>query len=241
MTSGSGRSSRRSGEVVEAVRAPLRGLAGGERTVSDVAYRSVDAADVMSVAALVGDVFSCHEPLATAAGQSAADIVRIASSFGRKAVRERLAFMAIDTGTGAIVGAALAHDFGTPPPADLVDLGAGSRPILALLDELEAVYRRSRSIEMGQVAHILMIAVSPAFAGQGIARRLLQRVLLDATARGYRFAFTEATSAGSQRVFQGAGFREITAAPYATFEFEGSRPFASIASPGGALLMERQL
>ena len=209
--------------------------------MSDVAYRRVDAADVMSVAALFGDVFSRHEPLAVAAGQSAADIVRLAAGFGDKAARERLAFAAVDSRTSTIVGAALAHDFGTPPPAGLDDLGLESRPILALLDDLETHYRRTRTIETGQFVHILMVAVSPAFAGQGIAGRLLERVLLNATLRGYRFAFTEATSAGSQRVFERAGFREIASASYATFELDASRPFASIASPGGALLMERQL
>lgn len=207
----------------------------------DIAYRPVDPGDVAAVTALFCDVFSRHEPLAAAAGQSAADIGRIASSYGHKAAGEQLAFAAVDTGTAAVVGAALAHDFGTPAPEGLAGLGPESRPILALLDDLETRYRRSRTIETGRFAHVLMIAVSPAVGGRGIAGHLLRSVLASATRRGYRYAFTEATSAGSQRVFQRAGFRELAAESYAAFEFEGSRPFASIQSPAGALLMERQL
>ncbi len=203
--------------------------------------RLVEARDVPAVAKLLSEVFNRSEPLALAAGQSLRDTHRLASVFGAKGARERLAVAAFDADDDSLVGAAIAHDFGTPVPAPLDDLGAESLPIIALIDTLEASYRRTRAIEHGAYAHVFMIGVAAQMSGRGVAGQLVESVLANARKRGYRFALTEATSVGSQRVFRRAGFRELDAASYAEFEFNGDRPFAGIEAPRGALLMEREL
>lgn len=207
---------------------------------TDIGLRLMTADDLPAAAHLLAEAFRRDEPMAMAARQHSIEIAQLALLIGAKAVQEHLAFVAHDP-AGEMVGAALVHDFGAPPPEGLSRIGPTSRPIVALLDNLEHTYETLHEIEPGAHAHIFMIAVTPTAAGRGVAGRLVGAVLANARERGYRFAFTEATSAGSQRVFRRAGFRELAATRYDTFELEGERPFATIDTPESALLMEREL
>lgn len=207
---------------------------------TDVGCRLISAHDLPVTARIMAEVFSRDEPLASAARQSPTEVEQLALLIGAKAVGDRLAFLAHD-GAGDVLGAALVHDFGAPPPNALSAIGPTSRPIVALLENLERSYEMLHEVRPGAFAHIFMIGVMPSASGRGVAGRLLASALANAQGRGYRFAFTEATSSGSQRLFRRAGFREIGASRYATFEFEGRRPFATIDAPESALLMEREL
>jgi len=209
--------------------------------IADIDCRLIEAGHVAEVAAALGQVFSQNEPLAIAAGQTSKEATQLAALLGAKGARERLSFAAYDRSGDVLAGAALVHDFGTPSPDGFPEVGAGSGAIIGFLDTLEVNYRRSRVMAPGIYAHIFMLGVLPQWSGRGLAGRLVENVLANAKDRGYRVAFTEATSLGSQRVFQRAGFQDVDEALYASFELNGHRPFARIEAPRSALLMERVL
>ena len=210
-------------------------------TTDRIRYRLVLESDAVSAGKLLGEIFSRHEPLALAVRQPASSVETVVALLAPKFAAEQLAVLAEDASDGTIVGVAIAHDFATPMPPGLDRIGESFDQIASLLDELEASYRKHRDVQPGRCAHVFMVGVDPAASGRGIARQLITRVAANATARGYAYAFTEATSGSSQHVFRQLGFRELTAIPYDSFEYRGQRPFASLLTPPSVLLMEREL
>ena len=206
-----------------------------------IRYRLVVESDVVPASKLLGEVFCQHEPLALAVRQPASSVEAVVALLAPKFTAERLAVLAEDPTDGAIVGVAVAHDFATPMPDGLDRISESFDQIASLLDELEASYRKHREIQPGRCAHVFMVGVDPAASGRGIARQLIETIAVNATGRGYAYAFTEATSGASQHVFRQAGFRELTAITYHSFEYRGQRPFASVVAPPNVLLMERPL
>ena len=209
-------------------------------TTDRIRYRLVLESDAVSAGKLLGEIFSRHEPLALAVRQPASSVETVVALLAPKFAAEQLAVLAEDASDGTIVGVAIAHDFATPMPPGLDRIGESFDQIASLLDELEASYRKHRDVQPGRCAHVFMVGVDPA-SGRGIARRLIATVAANATARGYAYAFTEATSGSSQHVFRQLGFRELTAIPYDSFDYRGQRPFASLLTPPSVLLMEREL
>ncbi|MFK5977616.1 MAG: GNAT family N-acetyltransferase [Rhizobiaceae bacterium] len=199
------------------------------------------SADVVDMAILLGGIFSKSEPPAVAAGFPASKIEELAKVFGEKSVRENLSVVARSSDTGDTVGALLAHDFGTPPPDEIGPLVPTFEPLLAFLGQLEDKYRTTHTIAEGDFVHVFMIAVDDAWSGKGIAQQLLQACMSNGASNGYRFALTEATSDLSRHVFRNIGFQELHFASYEDFEFQGTRPFASISDHKGCALMEMKI
>lgn len=209
--------------------------------VSGVEYGILEGAELPSTIRLLAASFSRHEPLAAAVGLSPAELEALVAAFGPKALAERLSVVARTAETGELVGALLAEDFATPPPGGIADVAPGFAPIGAFLEELDAHYRASREISPGACLHLFMLGIADHAAGRGIARHLLTACLENGKARGYELAVAEATGTVSQHLLRRLGFREIQAAPYRDFVFEGRRVFSSIRGPEATLLMDREL
>jgi ribosomal protein S18 acetylase RimI-like enzyme len=212
---------------------PLQSCAGIE-------YGRFELSDLDVLCEVLAESFSRGEPMALATGLSHQDVHAIVRLFGPKAAAEELTVLA-KTSTGAVVGALLAQDFATPPPAGLENITAAFQPIGALLEGLDDVYRRGREIPAGSHLHLFMIGVSPAHSGQKIAQQLLATSLSNGIARGFRQAVTEATGSLSQHIFRKAGFADRHVASYADFVFEQQQVFRAIRSPAGTILMDKQL
>ena len=197
--------------------------------------------DLADLAELLGDVFSKREPPAVAAGFPARKIEALAKVFGAKSIREKLSVVARSEDTGKMIGAVLAHDFGTPVSNDIEPLIPIFEPLLAFLGQLEEKYSVTKSIVAGDFLHVFMIAVDEAWSGKGVAQQLLHACMVNSASHGYQTAFTEATSDASRRVFRNIGFQERHFASYGDFVFQGSRPFASILEHKGCALMDMQI
>lgn len=90
----------------------------------------------------------------------------------------------------------------------------------------------------GPVIEITMGGINPAFQGGHIAADLVWVLLLDAYLKGFRTAMTVASSVGSQTAYSmTAGFSTPVSLAYKDFEYNGTRPFASIARPPSAKVM----
>ena len=142
---------------------------------------------------------------------------------------------------GQLVGALLTDDFGTPLPAGLEHAAPDFGPIGALLDDLDERYKGTTAVGPGTHAHLFMIGVEKSATSRGIAHRLIECCVDNASRRGYTSAVTEATGNISQHIFRKLGFKELHTARYKEFSFNGAQVFSSIQGVDGTILMERNL
>ncbi|CAN5590111.1 hypothetical protein BH10PLA2_BH10PLA2_27070 [soil metagenome] len=206
----------------------------------EIRYSVLQQSDFAELAFVLGDSFSRGEPMAIAVGMTASEIQPIVACFASKAVAEQVTIIA-RTDAGKLVGALLAQDFSTPPPAGPEKTTHLFQPIGALLDRLDEEYRHGKAIEPGQYLHLFMLGVLPEWAGQGIGLQLVATTLKNGYKRGYRVAVTEATGRGSQHIFRSLGFRERIARKYEDYQFEGKAVFRSIDGHEATLLMDKEL
>ncbi len=209
--------------------------------VAGVEYGLLEHAELRPMARLLAEAFSLYDPPAVAVGLTSPQVEALVTAFGPKAIAEKISVVARVASAEDLVGALLAEDFVTPPPDGLEDVAPSFAPIGALLGDLDSRYRASRTILPGSCVHIFMVGVADRASGQGIAQQLVTTCLANGRARGYRLAVTEATGSVSQHVFRKLGFRDILAAPYKDFLFNGRRVFSSIIGPEATILMEREL
>jgi ribosomal protein S18 acetylase RimI-like enzyme len=205
-----------------------------------IRYSVLQQSDFAELAFVLSVSFSGGEPMAKTLGMRASDIEPIVGCFAAKAAAEQLTIVA-RTDAGKLVGALLAQDFATPPPAGLELTTHLFLPIGALLDGLDEEYRQGKNIEPGQYLHLFMLGVLPEWAGQGIGHHLVATALENGQKHGYRVAVTEATGCGSQHIFRTQGFNERIMRKYDSYEFEGKLIFRSIEGHTGTLLMDKDL
>ncbi|CAI7583072.1 unnamed protein product [Penicillium discolor] len=108
-------------------------------------------------------------------------------------------------------------------------------PFCDILDRLHVEFANRRGAD-AMVAEITMGAVHRDFGGMGIASRLVSLALLNAFKQGYDEFMTKSTS-DSRLGLKGAGFEVLAELKYKEYEYEGTRPFASIEDPTTIQLM----
>ena len=87
-----------------------------------------------------------------------------------------------------------------------------------------------------------MGAVSSLAAGQGVYQKLRNAAQNNAKELGYRFVVGELSSASTQHVvLNKLGHSKVAEVLFSSFEFAGSRPFASINEPESIVLAEGML
>lgn len=192
-----------------------------------------------AAAAVIAETFSRDEPLAVAAGQTAAEFRAMLGIFLPVALSEGLSVCA--HADGDVVGVALATRFTTEPPDEIVDASPNYPPIGAIIAELEADYEAANAGALDACLHLHMLAVSAPVRGRGIAKALVELCAANGAAAGFANMVADATSPASQGVFARCGFTEIVRVDYAGFAFEGRRVFAPVADAGGITLVEKRL
>ncbi len=205
----------------------------------DLSYGLLETSDAAAMVRLLATAFSAAEPPAVAMGLSCDELARFVGFLAPRAVDDGLTVVARHG--SEVVGVVLTDDFAAPSPIDLQLISKKFLPILAMLDTLDAQYRRGRATVPGECLHLFMLAVDARLAGQGVAQGLVQACIDNGRKKGYRRAMTEATGAVSQRVFRKLGFEERYRVAYQGFRYQGESVFASITAHNGAALMERPL
>ncbi|KMW59330.1 hypothetical protein AIOL_004312 [Candidatus Rhodobacter oscarellae] len=154
-------------------------------------------------------------------------------------VAEGLSFAATDAATGALAGCVIVTDFsktGTAPARRDPALA----PLIALTDALGSKY--PRALGAGEAILVDMACVAEGYTGRGLYTALRGAAQDHAARRGFRWALGELSSAATQHVILGKmGHRALARVDFATFEFNGQRPFASITKPRGLVLSEGAL
>lgn len=206
-----------------------------------IRYTILAETDFDQVAQVVALVFTDgSEPVTRELGVESRDFVHFVRSLCPKFNRERLSIVARNAATGEIVGAQLNDDMGTeiPNPAHVHE---SLTPALALLDELDRLYFGDQAVEPNHYAHFFFIAVLPQYRGRRIASQLLELSLSIAANNHYKKAVVEATGLVSQHTLRKAGFEARVEIPYATFEYDGHRPFQHAKDHPSVLLMDKVL
>jgi len=199
------------------------------------------AADSDEMAQLLSEAFVARDPPAVAAGLRSSEFEDFVRLFCPKAANEGLTIVARSADTGEMMGALLAEDSASAAPAGIDKLSAKFHPIFDILGQLEAEYRVGREVHAGESLHLFLLGVRERFGAQGVAHRLVAECVANGARKGYRVAVAEATNRTSQHIFRHLEFVERARASYSAHRFEGRAVFASIASHGGPILMDRLL
>ncbi len=207
----------------------------------NIVYRLYENSDADELAVLLSGVFSKYDPPAFALGVTQPEFEEFVRLFCSRADKQQLTIVARCADTGEMCGALLTEDAATDLPDGIGALGEKFDPIFDILGQLDHEYQGDRAIDPGHSMHLLLLGVSRRFSGQGVAHRLVAECLRNGIARGYRLAVTEATNPTSQHIFRKQDFVERVRRSYEAHEFDGRRPFASIADYGGPILMDKSL
>ena len=204
-------------------------------------YAPLHAGDLDAVAEMVASSFTDGSELgALALGVTAEDFKRFLNCLLPKFLRDGLSIVARDTQTGEICGAQLNDEMGMDLPVDPSRFDWAG-PLLALAGELYRKYLEQGPVQMRECLHLFIIAVAGSARGKGISHQLLDLSLEIARARGYRRAVVEASGLVSQHLLRKGGFTPRVEIPYATFEYQGTRPFRHTGRHPSIMLMDRDL
>jgi len=206
-----------------------------------VKFTVFTASDSDEMAELLSEAFVARDPPAVAAGLTSSEFEDFVRLFCPKATGEGLTMVARSADTGEMMGAVLAEDSATGAPAGINRLSARFDPIFDILGQLEADYQGGREVNPGESLHLFLLGVRERFGGQGVAHQLIAECVANGARKGYQVAVAEATNRTSQHIFRKLGFVERARASYSAHRFEGRAVFASIASHGGPILMDRLL
>lgn len=210
-------------------------------TNASITYSRYAATDADEMSRLLAEIFAERDPPAVAVGLTAEEFETFVRLYSGKAENEGLTVVARSAATGEMVGALLAEDSGSEPPAGLETLSAKFNPIFDILGQLDAEYSGGRARQRGESVHLFLLGVARGHAGRGIAQQLVAECIANGQRKAYRLAVTEATNKTSQHLFRKQGFTERVRRSYQDHQFEGRGVFASIADQGGPMLMEKHL
>lgn len=192
--------------------------------------------DVEVAARFASEVFTAGEPLCRALALTSDDMFGFCLSICRAAARQGLGVVARNS-ADAIVAFSISERW----PSDIVFGAECERlgPINEFLGQMEHDFDRRHSDDKAAL-HLFIIGTRKDYEGRGIVKTLVADNQEQARRAGLPRVYTEATS-NSQFLFASLGYSTQLELPYADFEFQGARPFASIDSPTSAQLMELEL
>jgi len=204
-------------------------------------YALLKAEDLEHVADMMARGFTDgSEPTALALGLGAGDFKQLVEALLPKFLREGLSIVARNAQTRELAGAQLNDEMGLDLPVEPSQF-EWAAPVLALADEMYRQYVERYPVNPSEFAHFFLIGVSRSHRGKGIGQQLLELSLEHARARGYRRAVVAASGLISQHIFRKAGFTTRVEIPYATFEYEGKRPFENTGDHPSKMLMDKEL
>lgn len=155
--------------------------------------------------------------------------------------KQELSLVAIDSSTNEIIGCLIACDYTSQVqnPSAIPDT---LKPINALLQDLDNIYRGTQRVTAGQCLLVDMAIVSPLARGLSVYSRMREAIHMVGRAVGFTKVVGELSSAATQHVcINKFGHRVCAEIEYASFEYSGRRPFAKIKEPLSIQLVEGEL
>jgi ribosomal protein S18 acetylase RimI-like enzyme len=150
---------------------------------------------------LLSEVFTRHDPLAVAAGISAAEFELFVRTLAPKVAEEGLTVVARLADTGEMAGVLLTEDAASTVADGMKQLSEKFEPIADILGQLVTEYRAGQTPSHGEVLHLYLLGVSDRVARRGVGQQLVATCIENGARRGYRVALAEATNKVSQHIF----------------------------------------
>lgn len=206
-----------------------------------IRYEALTAERQEAAIAMLTESFHVGEPLTTSTGCSRESTRAFFDMFVPQMLSNGLSVAAVSEDTNDLVGVFIAEDFAASPPAGVEEFvgkyEASWGPVFAILDDAEEKLKQEVSIpagelpDPGRIVHQWCVGVSPACARRGIGERMTRVLLQQAALLGFEMSFSECTGAFSKKLSEKSGMNPSFRLEYASWEFEGSRPFASAPAP----------
>lgn len=204
-----------------------------------VSYELLDETNLNECVDLMAEVFSVAEPLTRLVEITQDEFRQFAEINCRKAVRERMAVIARDPGSGQLLGFNVSEDLGTEPPVELKLISSKFKPIVDILGQLVAIFAQTEEIKPGRFMHIFMIGLKPGKTNPSLAIDLMNASLECAQKLGFHGAIGEVTSYLSARLGRRCGFEERAAIYYDEYTFDGKKVFAELGHTSCRLMVRK--
>ena len=190
--------------------------------------------------ACIASTFAAGEPMSQHLGITQDEFIQFARLFIEKTAREGLSVVAVDE--QQVIGATIAEDYVTEPPAGLEAISEKFAPVFALLESLGERYVASQGVIPGTHYHIFMCGVFQQYANRRLAQKLNRFAQDVARERKFKTAVCEATGRISQFVCTNQlEFNYVDEINYQDFLLAGEAVFADITSVDSCILYEKHL
>jgi GNAT superfamily N-acetyltransferase len=207
----------------------------------EIVYRTVEPQHRDAVLAVLTEAF-VNEPSTAGCslGRPSYDQWhRFTDFFMDECIANGLSVAAFDEDNGqTVAGAFINRDFLRPLPPGLETFIQDPSPFAPIVETLvtidEAWFAQHPEIErteIGRVADLWMLGVSPVYSRRGIASQLTELSLRRVRQAGFEFAIVECTGAYSQRTMERAGCACISELPYTKLIWKGQAVFRNVAEP----------
>lgn len=201
-------------------------------------YRPMGPADLDNVITLLADTF-ITEPMESLLEISFDEFAAVIGHEIEPVVEQGLSLVTEDSQSGELVGVTITHDAYPLKPYLPGPRCDKYRPISAMINPLHHEHVHTQTSGPGELLYIFISGVKPAYQGRGIVKQQVKQLMQLASDRGFSEARLISTGPASNGLYQKLGFERIAHAPFAEFDFQGERPFASLTSLGGFTVLTR--
>mmetsp|Transcript_22956 Transcript_22956/g.53588 ORF Transcript_22956/g.53588 Transcript_22956/m.53588 type:complete len:215 (-) Transcript_22956:66-710(-) len=203
----------------------------------DVTIHPCTESDIPAVIELWAETFTKGEPMAVYQGITARVFAEAVAPMVHHVVPQGLSLVVRRNGN--LIAFVLCEDFALIPEAPTPD---SLKETFALLGQLEHNYLeatfKGRAPAVGELFHCAAGGTLAGNEGLGIGARFFSECLEVARRAGFKRVFVEAAHPATNHIWKKLGAVTISEIEYATFEFEGSRPFSGLTNPRSCTLLE---
>lgn len=207
-----------------------------------IIYEIFKEEDLEQTIACIIDVFPIREPMTEALHITPDEFYSFAKIYCKKAVKDGLSVIAKDRDTGGVIGFLISEDLASEPPKGIEMISKKFHPIMALLNRLEEEYKKTRTVDKGEILHLFMGGVSQHYEGRNITTTLIEENLKLAKMKNFSYAIGEGTGKVVFHITRDKlGFNEKHAIEYKSFTYKGEKVFKNIETSTSCILVEKQL
>jgi len=152
----------------------------------------------------------------------------------------KLTFVALDQEMN-VIGVIINKDFVESPISENIEINEKFIPIFDLLEQLDSLFQKDKSIQKGVYFHSLMIAVDEKTTSKNISTLLQNASFEEAIQLAFKFAVLEATGPISQHIAKNKfGYKLAFELKYKDFLFDNEAIFKWIDSNESCQLLVKE-
>jgi len=208
----------------------------------EIFYKALQADELEQTISCLATIFCESEPMSKALKISNNEMRELSELSCKKALAKGLSMVAKDSKTGDVVSFSLADDFMEWPPEGSERTNEKIDFLLALVNDLDEEYKKTRKIRAGELFHLSFLGSSCHYQQKKIATTLIEKHLQLAKMKGFSTAVAEVTGPISQHILiDKFGFTEKVKIDYKSYVYHGVHIFESIEEVSSCILVEKRL